>query len=199
MCGICGIINFDNKPVIHDELKLMMLKMKHRGPDDEGTYIDKNIGLGFVRLSILDLSPAGHQPMFSHDGQYVIVFNGEVYNYIELKDELKSKYVFKTRTDTEVVLAAYQEWGKACLDKFNGMFAFVIYNIASKELFAARDRFGIKPFYYYQNSDKFIFASDIPSLISVFETELLPDDTAIFDYLAFGRTDQNENTFFQQI
>ncbi len=112
MCGIAGIINYNNEPVDENNLRLMIQKMKHRGPDDEGVYVDRNIGLGFVRLSILDLSPAGHQPMVSKDGRYVIIFNGEVYNYIEIRDKLKNKYQFVTGTDTEVVLTAYQEWGK---------------------------------------------------------------------------------------
>ena len=155
MCGISGIINFNKKPVDETKIRLMMAKMKHRGPDDEGVFIDDNVGLGFVRLSILDLSSAGHQPMFSGDGRYVIVFNGEVYNYIEIRESLKHKYQFKTGTDTEVILAAYQEWGEKCLDKFNGMFAFIIYDKKSKDIFGVRDRFGIKPFYYYQDNEQF--------------------------------------------
>jgi len=147
MCGISGIINFNQKKVKEEELRTMMHKIKHRGPDDQGVFFDDNVGLGFVRLSILDLTAAGHQPMYSQDRRYVIVFNGEVYNYIEIREELKIKYQFLTGTDTEVVIAAFQEWGEDCLDKFNGMFSFVIYDSKTKEIFAARDRFGIKPFY----------------------------------------------------
>ena len=132
MCGIAGIINFNYKSVNQSEIHLMMQKMKHRGPDDEGMFIDDNVGLGFVRLSILDLSSAGHQPMFSNDGRYVIIYNGEVYNYLELRNELKHKYEFKSNTDTEVVLVAYQVWGEDCLGKFNGMFAFIIYDTIKK-------------------------------------------------------------------
>lgn len=197
MCGISGIINFNQKPVNENEIRLMMEKMKHRGPDDEGVYIDNNVGLGFVRLSILDLSPAGHQPMFSKDGQYVIVFNGEVYNYIEIRDELKNDFQFRTGTDTEVVLAAYQKWGEACLDKFNGMFAFVIYNTKTKLLFGARDRYGIKPFYYYQDNNKFIFASEIKSLLPLVKRQA--NDSVIFDYLLYNRTDHTEQTFLKNI
>ena len=119
MCGISGIINFNQQEVQEDDLRLMMYNIKHRGPDDEGIYIHNDVGLGFVRLSILDLSSAGHQPMFSNDGRFVIIYNGEVYNYIEIRDELKEKYEFKTGTDTEVILAAYQEWGEESLNKFN--------------------------------------------------------------------------------
>jgi len=198
MCGISGIIKFNDKAVQEDEIQLMMHRMKHRGPDDEGIFIDKSVGLGFVRLSILDLSPAGHQPMFSNDGRYVIIFNGEVYNYIEIREELKDKYKFKSGSDTEVILAAYQEWGKACLEKFNGMFAFAIYDKRTAEIFAARDRFGIKPFYYYQDNDKFIFASEIKSILPLLNSKE-PNDKIIYDYLLFNRTDHTQETFFKGI
>ena len=197
MCGIAGIINFNHNPVDEQDMRLMMQKMKHRGPDDEGFFIENNIGLCFVRLSILDLSEAGHQPMFSNDGRYVIVFNGEVYNYIELRKELKSKYLFKTGTDTEVILASYQEWGVNCLDKFNGMFAFVIYDQKSKEIFGVRDRFGIKPFYYFQDNERFIFASEIKSILPLIKKEA--NDKIIFDYLLYNRTDHTKATFFKDV
>jgi len=197
MCGIAGIVNFNQQPVDEKDIRLMMTKMKHRGPDDEGVFLDNNVGLGFVRLSILDLSPAGHQPMFSHDGRYVIIFNGEVYNYIEIKEELKNEFLFKTGTDTEVVLAAYQKWGNTCLDRFNGMFAFVIYDTLTKDFFGARDRYGIKPFYYYQDSEKFIFASEIKSILPLVKREA--NDNMIFDYLLYNRTDHTEQTFFKNI
>ncbi len=198
MCGIAGIINFNQKQVKEEELKLMMQKMKHRGPDDDGMYIENNVGLGFVRLSILDLSTAGHQPMYSHDKRFIMIFNGEVYNYIEIRDELKDKYQFKTGTDTEVILAAYQEWGESCLDKFNGMFALVIYDTKSKELFVARDRFGIKPFYYYLDEERFIFASELKSILPLLKNKKA-NDKIIFDYLLFNRTDHTEETFFKDI
>lgn len=177
----------------------MMAVMKHCGPDDDEIFTDCNVGLGFVRLSILDLSSAGHQPMYSHDNRYVIVFNGEVYNYIELKKELKHKYQFITGTDTEVVLAAYQEWGENCLHRFNGMFAFVIYDIKRKEIFGARDRFGIKPFYYYQDQNRFIFASEIPPVLSALDNKPAANEQVVFDYLAFNRTDQTQDTFYKNI
>ncbi len=198
MCGISGIINFDKTSVKEEEVRMMMQQMKHRGPDDEGVYIKNNIGLGFVRLSILDLSKAGHQPMFSNDGNYVIIFNGEVYNYIEIREQLKHKYEFKTGTDTEVILAAYQEWGEACLDKFNGMFAFVIFDTITTEIFGARDRFGIKPFYYYLDENKLIFASEIKSLLPLLEKKVA-NDKIIYDYLLFNRTDHTDKTFFKDI
>jgi len=200
MCGICGIINFDNKPVRESPLREMMLIMKHRGPDDEGVYIKDNIGLGFVRLSILDLSAAGHQPMFSSDKRYAILLNGEIFNYIELREELKSKgYLFRSGSDTEVLLSSYIEWGESCLDKFNGMFAFAILDTLTNNLFAARDRFGIKPFYYYFDQHQFLFASDIPPILKILNHKREPDKSIIFDYLAFNRTNHSEKTFFKDI
>ena len=144
MCGICGMVNFNGNHVNPADIERMMSLIKHRGPDDDGFFIDKNVGLGNVRLSIIDLSAAGHQPMFSQDRRYCLTYNGEVYNYLELKEALKEKYSFHTRTDTEVVLNAYIEWGPGCLQKFNGMFSFAVYDTQTGELFVARDRFGQK-------------------------------------------------------
>jgi asparagine synthase (glutamine-hydrolysing) len=200
MCGICGIINFNGAPVEEQNLKKMMASMKHRGPDDEGIFLRDNLGLGFVRLSIIDLSSAGHQPMISANGRYVLVFNGEIFNYVELREELIARgYSFKTRTDTEVLLNAFIEWGEDCLPHFNGMWAFVIYDRDEKRIFAARDRYGIKPFYYLLTDDSFIFGSEIPVLLSFLNTKPKPDYQSIFDYLVFNRTDQTERTFFEEI
>lgn len=197
MCGICGIVRFDNSPVQERPLRLMMRKMKHRGPDDEGIFIENNVGLGFVRLSIIDLSPAGHQPMVSWDGRYIIVFNGEIYNYLELKKELISfGYIFKTHTDTEVLLYSFIHWGEDCLHHLNGMWAFVIYDKIKNEIYGCRDRFGVKPFYYLINSNLLVFASDISAILKVLSEKPRPNEAIIFDYLVFNRTDQNENTFF---
>lgn len=200
MCGIAGIYNFDSLLPKESILKEMMASMRHRGPDDEGVFVDDKIGLGFVRLSILDLSIAGHQPMVSGDNRYIIIFNGEIFNYIELKAELEKEGVsFKTKTDTEVLLNAYIKWGKAALHKFNGMWAFVIYDRVEKKLFASRDRFGIKPFYFYKDNNKFIFASEIKSILKVYEKKNEAYLPCIFDYLVFNRTDQDEFTFFKNI
>lgn len=228
MCGICGIIKFDNSPAEPEKIQKMMKVMKHRGPDDEGMFIEDKVGLGFVRLSIIDLSPLGHQPMFSGskvtsnnvtrdktlrqaqgdihrevqnaNGRFVIVYNGEVYNYIELREELKSKgYIFKSNTDTEVVLNSYIEWGEECLYKFNGMWALAIYDRKNKLLFCSRDRYGIKPFYYYYDSKHFIFASEIPPILSILNKKPTANNQTIFDYLTFNRTDQTEETFFDGI
>ncbi len=200
MCGICGIINYNNQPVHETPIRKMMAVMKHRGPDDEGIFLENNIGLGFVRLSIIDLSPAGHQPMISEDERYVIVFNGEIFNYIELRDQLKGKgYNFKTRTDTEVLLASYKEWGEECLHKFNGMWAFVIYDRIARAIFASRDRYGIKPFYYFWDDSTLIFASEITPILAILKNRPSVNNQAVFDYLVFNRTDHLNTTFFNGI
>ena len=200
MCGICGIINLNAHPADEQLLKPMMRAMKHRGPDDEGTFQEDNIALGFVRLSIIDLTSAGHQPMLSEDENLVLIFNGEIYNYVELKKELITLgHRFKTRTDTEVLLHAYQEWGSECMEKLNGMWAFVIYNRAERTVFISRDRVGVKPFYYYTDGQRFIFASEIPPILSALSTKPNADHQSIFDFLAFNRTDQTEATFFEKI
>jgi asparagine synthase (glutamine-hydrolysing) len=200
MCGICGIINFNGSPVTESGLKSMMGIMKHRGPDDEGIFIENNAGLGFVRLSILDLSPAGHQPMISSNNRYVLVFNGEIFNYIELREELVRKgFVFQSNTDSEVLLNSYILWGEDCLHRFNGMWAFVIYDRQERKLFGSRDRYGIKPFYYHFDASAFLFASEIPPITSHFAKKPLQNDQAIFDYLLFNRTDQDATTFYKDV
>jgi asparagine synthase (glutamine-hydrolysing) len=200
MCGICGIIHLNLSHVQEEPIRIMMHIMKHRGPDDDGVYLNDNLGFGFVRLSILDLSFSGHQPMFSSDGKFVVVYNGEIFNYKELRVELQAKgYDFHTNTDTEVLINAYIEWGEECQHKFNGMWAFAIYDIEKSHLFISRDRYGIKPFYYYQDENLFAFASEIPSLLKVVPQKAKANEQAIFDYLVFNRTDHNEETFFKYI
>lgn len=200
MCGICGIVNLNDRPVSSSRINRMMQAQKHRGPDDDGIFTDKHVGLGFVRLSILDLSLAGHQPMYSSDGNLVVVFNGEIFNYIELREELKRQgYQFNTGTDTEVLLNAYIHWGKDCLHRFNGMWAFAIYNRTTRELFIARDRYGIKPLYWVKTDDFFAFASEIPSLLSILPNRPKANMQTVFDFLVFNRTDQNDETFFEGI
>ena len=155
---------------------------------------------GFRRLSILDLSSAGHQPMSNFDGSLWIVFNGEVYNYIELRNELQSLgYKFHTQTDTEVVLTAYEAWGEDCLKRFNGMWAFAIYDTRKKRLFCSRDRFGIKPFQYYFDQGRFIFASEIKSILSDHTVPRIPNDAVIYDYLSHGVLDHTQETFYKGI
>ncbi|MCZ7403144.1 MAG: asparagine synthase (glutamine-hydrolyzing) [Candidatus Methanoperedens sp.] len=182
MCGINGKIKFEGKKVLENEIAIMNDALAHRGPDDSGIWIEKNIGLGHQRLSIIDLSVAGHQPM-EYDN-LVIVFNGEIYNFLELRKELEKKgHVFKSKTDTEVILASYKEWGTECLDKFRGMFAFAIYDTSTNVLFGARDRFGKKPFKYYLDDNVFIFASELKAILTQEEVEKEVDWEAIDDYL----------------
>ncbi len=161
MCGICGF-NWEDKELVQQ----MASVISHRGPDGSGTYIDKEISLGHRRLSIIDLSEKGKQPMCNEEGTIWITFNGEIYNFKELRDLLeKKKHRFKSETDTEVIIHGYEEWGEQILKKLNGMFAFAIWDRDKQKLFLARDRLGIKPLYYYFNGNDFIFASEIKSIL----------------------------------
>src|SRR5215467_10027920 len=166
MCGIAGIFNTDGQPVSVVVLRAMTDAIAHRGPDGEGFYTDRFVGLGHRRLAVIDLSPKGHQPMASRGDDVVISYNGEVYNFQELRIELEARgYQFHSQTDTEVVLYSYQEWGADCVRKFNGMFAFAIWDKRSQSLFLARDRYGIKPLYYAQLGKTFLFASEIKAFL----------------------------------
>lgn len=185
MCGIAGILNLQGKYYdgIEHHLNIMNDLQAHRGPDGKGTWSHKNkhIGLAHRRLSIIDLS-TGDQPMRDRSGN-VVVFNGEIYNYIELKQEL-TEYSFSTTSDTEVILAAYQRWGEDCVDHFEGMFAFALWDEANQRLFCARDRFGIKPFYYYQKDKILYFASEAKALLP-FLDEAKTNLESLKDYLTF--------------
>jgi asparagine synthase (glutamine-hydrolysing) len=161
MCGINGF-NFKDE----DLIQKMNQKVAHRGPDDAGFFVSDNVSLGHQRLSIIDLSEKGHQPMISEDGKFVIVFNGEIYNFKEIRAKLSGKYQFVSETDTEVILNAYREYGADCLNEFNGIFAFAIWDEDKKELFIARDRMGVKPIYYWQDDGKFVFSSEIKAILS---------------------------------
>lgn len=196
MCGITGFISKEKKK---DEiLKKMADRIAHRGPDAEGFYTDDYAALGHRRLAIIDLGN-GKQPMFNEDENLVVVFNGEIYNYIELKAELKkSKHKFKTNSDTEVLLHGYEEWGSNLPKKLRGMFAFAIWDKKNKTLFCARDNFGIKPFYYYQNDDTFMFASEIKSFIEHPKFEKKLNKELIGPYLSFSFTPTTE-TFFKGV
>lgn len=199
MCGICCVVDLRGAPAPESNVRAMMAMMRHRGPDDEGTLVEGSVALGHVRLSIIDLSRAGHQPMLDESGRFAIVYNGEIYNYIELRRELESKHQFHTRTDTEVLLAAYLEWGEAFLDRLNGMFAFLILDRQSGELFAARDRFGVKPLYYHRDDNRLVMASEIPPILPVIGRAAEAEEQAVFDFLTFNRTDHGEGTFFRGV
>lgn len=187
MCGITGIINFDKEQnIIPTVLRRMTDSMHHRGPDDEGFYINRNVGFGFRRLSIIDLK-AGHQPMANENDTIYIVFNGEIYNYMENRVLLQKKgYVFKTDSDTEVIVYLYEEYGEDCLKYLRGMFSFAIWDSNKQQLFCARDRFGIKPFYYYQDNTKLVFGSEIKSILKCEGIDKSLSGDALDSYFAFG-------------
>ena len=196
MCGYVGFTNtIDNTNVV---LKKMMERIRHRGPDGEGQYIDDGIALGHRRLSIIDLD-AGAQPMYNEDGSLVIVFNGEIYNYRQIREDLvKAGHTFATNSDTEVLIHGYEEYGTDLLPKLRGMFSFVIWNKDTKELFGARDFFGIKPLYYAEMDGAFIFGSEIKSFLEhpSFKKEL--NETALENYLTFQYSPAEE-TFFKGV
>lgn len=193
MCGIVGQLNFDNTPVSPVILKKMTDVIKHRGPDGEGHWIDENVGLGHRRLSIIDLSPAGHQPMISADYRYVLTYNGEIYNFRELRTELEAKgYWFRSQSDSEVVLSALAEWGSEALLKFNGMFALAFWDRKEKKLLLARDRYGIKPLYYFQNDKKLVFGSEQKAILEQPSFDRVINKKALLEYFTFQNifTDQ---------
>ena len=196
MCGITGYIS-NNKPN-KEILKKMMDRIIHRGPDAEGTYLDDICALGHRRLSIIDLK-SGNQPIYNENKDVVIVFNGEIYNYLELRDELKkAKHKFITSSDTEVLVHGYEEWGHELTKKLRGMYAFAIWDKTKQELYLARDEWGIKPLYYYQNGDTFMFASEIKAFLEHpnFKKEL--NEEILSAYLCFNST-PTEETFFKGV
>ena len=197
MCGIAGMIG---NGWSRSALEAMVAAQHHRGPDSRGIYVDpqRMAGLGHNRLSILDLSDSGRQPMYDASGNRAIVFNGEIYNYLELREELDG-YPFRSRTDTEVILAAYERWGEACLDRFLGMFAFAIWDEREKRLFAARDRFGVKPLHYHRRPDGGLWlASEIQALHAA-GVRAETDAAAWATYLVYGVYDHGSQTFWQGI
>jgi len=198
MCGIIGMFgNISSREKFESARDLL----SHRGPDDSGVFYDsKNkVALGHRRLSIIDLSSFGRQPMVSNDMRYYLVFNGEIYNYIELKKELNGFYEFKTNTDSEVIIASYVRWGNDCVKKFNGMFAFAIWDSVEKKLFCARDRVGIKPFFYHKSDRSFIFSSEIKGILALISSKPKANESALFDYLYYGMYDHRDETFFKDI
>ncbi|MBC7187495.1 MAG: asparagine synthase (glutamine-hydrolyzing) [Calditrichaeota bacterium] len=198
MCGISGIVHKDNTPVDQRTIAQMTELVRHRGPDGEGYFSGANFALGHRRLAILDLTPAGKQPMHYLD-RYVVVFNGEVYNFVELRRELEDLgYRFRTRTDVEVALAAYDRWGEQCVQRFNGMWAFALYDRRQEILFCSRDRFGVKPFYYLDTDKAFAFASEIKQLLPFLPVRRA-NTGKIVDYLVLGLEEYDDETFFAGI
>ncbi len=203
MCGIAGILLTISKPIAPFHLKKMTDALAHRGPDGEGSWSNHNgnVHLGHRRLSIIDLSNNAAQPM-QYNSRYHIVHNGEIYNYTEIKNFLQNKgYSFSSQSDTEVILAAYDYWKERCLQQFDGMFAFAIWDEKEEQLFAARDRFGEKPFYYYEDADHFIFASEMKAFWAI-GIEKNIDEKMLLNYLTLGHVQNcvdKEQTFFESI
>lgn len=199
MCGISGIVNKDSLVVSRGEIKGINDLIAHRGPDDEGFFFGEHFALGHRRLAILDLSPDGHQPM-PYLEKYVITFNGEIYNYLELRAQLLlDGYHFSSKTDTEVILCAYDKWGQACVERFNGMWAFCLYDQEKNILFCSRDRFGVKPFYYADTPRKFVFGSEIKQVLAARGGNAVANMHAVRDFLIEGFSDHTSQTFFEGV
>lgn len=196
MCGITGIINKRGRTINAALVQQMCRVLTHRGPDDEGIYVNHNIGMGMRRLSIIDLA-AGKQPIANEDGSKWIIFNGEIYNHVTIRAELEKKgHKFKTRSDTEVILHAYEQWGEECVHKLNGMFAFTIWDCIAKRLFIARDRIGIKPLYFYDSDDYFIWGSEIKSILQVPQVPRQLDMKALDNFLTFEYVPAPRSIFY---
>jgi asparagine synthase (glutamine-hydrolysing) len=197
MCGIAGCIS--RKSINRDRFENMVDIIEHRGPNDRGTYYDGNVALGHRRLSIIDLSNDGHQPFFYTD-DYILVFNGEIYNYLELKSELAEKgYIFRTKTDTEVLAASYVYWGEQCVNHFNGMWSFLMYDKRKNIIFGSRDRFGVKPFYYTEQEGMFLVASEIKQFFEMLGNRPRANRDVLLQFLIRGNRDYSNETMFADI
>jgi asparagine synthase (glutamine-hydrolysing) len=197
MCGICGVVAYGLPPE-RDTAAAMAGELDHRGPDGRGSFADDaGVALGFRRLAIIDLSDAGNQPFASEGGSLQLVHNGEVYNYRELRRELESRgHHFRSATDTEVVLRAYEEWGDSCVERFNGMWAIALWDARKRRLFCSRDRFGIKPFVYSWDGRRFVFASEPRAFRADPRTRLEANPRAVREYVEQGYADHSDETFF---
>jgi asparagine synthase (glutamine-hydrolysing) len=194
MCGLCGVVEHGAPPA-RDAVDGMLDALAHRGPDGRGTFAAEDVCLGHLRLAIIDLSDAGLEPFASEDGRLQLVFNGEIYNYLELREELRGQgHAFRTQTDTEVLMAGYREWGARCVEHFNGMWAFAIWDTERRSLFASRDRLGVKPLYYRLNAGRFAFASE-PWVLGGRRANL----GVVRDYIEQGYLDQGDETFFADV
>jgi asparagine synthase (glutamine-hydrolysing) len=199
MCGILAVVDFKNRNIRRDLLVRLRDTMFHRGPDDKGMFVEGSVGLGHRRLSIIDLTRQGHQPMTNEDRSLQLVFNGEIYNYVELRETLRARgHSFASSSDTEVILHQYEEDGERCVEKFRGMFAFALWDSRRQRLFAARDRFGIKPLYYFRDADRVLLASEIKAIVEDERVPRRPDLTAIADYLYAGRA-LGDKTMFADV
>jgi asparagine synthase (glutamine-hydrolysing) len=199
MCGIAGLIYTNNAPVSPVAIQKMTDSIAHRGPDGEGHWIEGNVGIGHRRLAILDLSNAGHQPMANADNRYLLTYNGEIYNFRELRIELEAKgYLFRSQTDTEVVLNALVEWGYSAINKFNGMFALAFWDRKTRTLLLARDRYGIKPLYVCQQGNAFAFGSEQKAILSLPDFVSKIDKSALLEYFTFQNI-FTDRTFLEHI
>ncbi|MBI2216446.1 MAG: asparagine synthase (glutamine-hydrolyzing) [Candidatus Rokubacteria bacterium] len=197
MCGFAAVVGLHGKAAERSTAVTMAASMVHRGPDEGGVYASGPVALGFRRLRILDLSPAGSQPMESDDGQHVIVFNGEIFNYVELRDDLRARgHRFRSTGDTEVLLAAYREWGADCLHRLNGMWAFLVWDRRRQTLFGARDRFGVKPLYLHRTPTCLLFASEIKAIGASGHYQPSPDWSTAARFLLEERLDEGTETFY---
>ena len=198
MCGINGIYNHKSLKDVENKVKLMNSLTKHRGPDYSNIYLDSSVCIGHNRLSIIDLDSKSNQPFISEDENLVLSYNGEIYNFLELKKELSKSYDFKTKSDTEVIIAAYSLWGIEMVYKFNGMFSFALWDKSKEELFLCRDRFGIKPLYYIEVNQSIIFSSSIKALKSFSHEELKIKEDDLLDFLQYGTVHQ-PNTILDKV
>ena len=200
MCGIAGlIVKKGDTNAVKDTIHSMTNAVEHRGPDGEGSYCFQNVGLGHRRLAIIDRSSDGQQPMPYRNDQLVITYNGEIYNYLELREELELLgYPFHSNTDTEVILAAYAAWGDACVTRFNGMWAFAILDKTRHTIFCSRDRYGVKPFYYLDTPEVFAFGSEIRQLLP-FLKRVTANHDVLKDFILTAVADHGQNTFFNDV
>src|SRR5262245_31313211 len=199
MCGFAGILSLDGvvDPAV---VESMAQAIAHRGPDEQCIYVNGRVGLGFRRLSILDLSPNGRQPMVTDDGGIVLVFNGEIYNYLELRSELISRgHTFRSSGDSEVLLKAYVEWGTKCLERLNGMWAFLILDRRRGTIFGSRDRFGIKPLFWHRAKNAIVMASEVKAIIASGTYAVRPDLTSVSRFLLNGLLDDTQRSFFEGV
>ena len=200
MCGIVAVIGRKRQPASVGPVEAASASLQHRGPDDKGVYVEQHVAFGFRRLSIIDTSLGGHQPMSSADGLCTVIFNGEIYNYVELRTELIALgHQFRSTSDTEVLLSAYLQWGADCVHHFNGMWAFLIHDRRTNIVFGARDRLGVKPLYLWQDSEWFVLASEPRAISATGLLDLQPDWTRVADALVWNLMDHDDGTSFVDV
>ena len=198
MCGINGVYNHQSLNDVENKVKQMNSLTKHRGPDFTDIYLDSTVCLGHNRLAIIDLDSKSNQPFISNDKNLVLVYNGEIYNFLELKKQLSKSYKFKTESDTEIIIAAYHTWGIEMVYKFNGMFSFALWDKTKEELFLCRDRFGIKPLYYLEINQSIIFSSSLKAVKSLYAKDLNVKEDDLLDFIQYGTVHQ-PNTILESV